>query len=485
MSGPEPIPEAGDIEREVGIETYATSQPGIGGKLRAQPQDFVVDEVGRLPPRAMSGRFTIARVRAVNWENNRLMQAMARDLSIGRGRIGFAGTKDKRAVTTQFFSFKASPDRVEGLDVPGVEVLDTYSANRPLSVGKLLGNRFTITVRNLDPKTPEEIEAELAGIKARLDELGGFPNYFGLQRFGVVRPITHRVGAALVRGDCERAVVDYVTSVNPLEPEEERRARTELGESRDWSGALEDFPARLTFERTLVYHLAHEPGDFVGALRKLPDNLLQMFVHAYQSHLFNRMLSRRLEAGLPLNQPVEGDIVLPVDRHGNPFTGELIRVNHFNLPKITRRCQEGRAWVTGLLFGIRSSFAKGPMGDIEREIVESESLRRKDFVIYHLPHISSFGLRRALLCRPRNLVYRVRELEPVDEHYHMESTGPGEAIGQAKGQTGTVAQEEAAKSEETGRNGELGVEFAFTLPKGAYATMLLREFMKARSPTDY
>lgn len=462
-------PDIGQIEREVGIETFATTQPGIGGKLRAQPQDFIVDEVGLLPPRALSGRYTIARVRAFNWENNRLIQAMARNLAIGRGRIGFAGTKDKRAVTTQFFSFKATLERVNTLDVPGVEVLDTYTANRPLSVGKLLGNRFTLTVRELDQTDPEAVTERLTGIKARLDELGGFPNYFGLQRFGVVRPITHRVGAALVRGDYEKAVMDYVTSVNPLEPSEEQEARRDLAKDRDWSGALEHFPLRLNFERTMVYHLAHQPGDFVGALRKLPDNLLQMFIHAYQSYLFNRMLSKRLEEGLPLNRPVEGDIVLPADRHGHPFTGELIPVSSFNLPKITRRCQEGRAWVTGLLFGIRSSFAKGPMGEIERQIIGSEDLHRRDFVIYNLPHISSYGLRRALLCHPRNLVIRVDKLKPVDESYKQSE----------------AAQAEAARLQEATPEDELGVVLSFTLPKGVYATMLLREFMKANSPTAY
>lgn len=478
MSGPDRRPDTGEVERQVGIETHATSLPGIGGKLRAQPRDFIVDEVGLLPPRALSGRYTIARVRAVNWENNRLMQAMARDLSIGRGRIGFAGTKDKRAVTTQFFSFKTSLERVASLDLQGVEVLDTYCANKPLSVGKLLGNRFTIVVRHLDHTDPGEVTARVSAIRERLEELGGFPNYFGLQRFGVVRPVTHRVGAALVRGDYEGAVVDYVTSVNLLEPDDERRARAKLGESRDWAGALEGFPPRLTFERTLVYHLAHKPGDYVGALRKLPDNLLQMFIHAYQSFLFNRMLSRRLEAGLPLNRPVEGDIVLPMDRHGHPFTGELIQINSFNLPKITRRCQEGRAWVTGLLFGIRSSFARGPMGEIEREVIEAEGLQRRDFAIYHLPHVSSFGLRRALLCRPRNLTLWVGELEPLEDYHHQEEDGP-ERARTADGAEGLDGRDG------TESGGGPGVRFAFTLPKGAYATILLREFMKAGSPTDY
>jgi len=321
-----------------------------------------------------------------------------------------------------------------------------------------------------------------------------------------VRPITHRVGASLVRGNYEEAVIEYVTTVNPLEPEEERNARAELGQTRDWAAALEDFPARLNFEKTLVYHLAHEPGDYVGALRKLPSNLVQMFVHAYQSYLFNRMISTRLDQGLPLNRPVEGDIVLPMERHGQPDTSQPIPVNNFNLAKITRRCEEGRAWVTGLLFGFKASIAKGPMGEIERDIIRSENLRRRDFAIYHLPYINSFGLRRALLCRPLHLQVKVMEMElPYDDWREPSSKPTSKPTSKSSPKLSTklptpigadglemVAASEPEpkpdpKPEPEPREAdtELGVEFAFTLTKGSYATMLLREFMKASSSTAY
>src|SRR5512136_1147114 len=108
---------------------------------------------------------------------------------------------------------------------------------------------------------------------------------------------------------------------------------------------------KLTFERTMIAHLIDKPGDYLGALRTLPKNLLMMFVHAYQSYLFNRILSERIRAGLPINEPLVGDLVLPLNKLNLPDHDNPIPVTAENLDKAVKNSREGKAFVAGVLYG--------------------------------------------------------------------------------------------------------------------------------------
>ncbi len=419
-------------ESDLGMELFLTEGvPGIGGKLKKAPEDFVVDEISIMPPESADGKFVVAKVWHRNWEANRLVRRLASNLHVGRSRIGFAGTKDGRAVATQLMSFNAPIEDVTALTIPDVRVTDAYRARRMIEIGDLIGNRFSIKVSDIDQGVDAGDSCERA--RQVLDRAGGFPNYFGVQRFGSVRPITHMIGKDLTRGDFEGAVMRYVA--NPLmEDSEVTEARRRLQESRDFEAALREFPMKLTFERTMIRHLAESPGDYLGALKTLPQNLLMMFVHAYQSYLFNRMLSERLRRGMSLRDPEVGDLVLPLDKNRLPDHDSPIPVTADNLEKARRNAREGKAFVSGLLYGTESAFAEGPMGEIEREVVAGEGISKMDFQIVGLGEASSKGTRRELLAP-------YRDLEMV--------LGDGEAT------------------------------FSFSLNKGCYATCMLREFMKA------
>jgi len=137
-------------------------------------------------------------------------------------------------------------------------------------------------------------------------------------RFGSVRPITHVVGRHIVRGEFREAVHAYVA--NPIEGEGDASVavREGLEATGDYAAALREYPKEWGFEKAILNRLAKDPEDFVGALQALPFNLLLMFVHGYQSYLFNRILSERMREGLPLGEPVEGDIVLATRPDGRP-----------------------------------------------------------------------------------------------------------------------------------------------------------------------
>src|SRR5213594_2857315 len=397
------------MERDVGIEGYLTSTPGVGGTTKASADDFIVEEVSSPPPKSAGGPYAIATLRVRNWETNRLVRELARALHISRRRIGFAGTKDKRALTTQLFSFEnVPPEAIKALRMKDVEVLDLSRSERPLEIGALVGNRFQILLRDLAVAADRAIP--IAEETARqIRSFGGFPNFFGLQRFGSVRPITHVVGRHIVRGEFQQAVDAYVA--NPIEGEgtESYDVRAALRDTGDVHAALRSYPKSYGFEKAILNRLATRPGDYVGALQELPFNLLLMFVHGYQSYLFNQILSERMHRGIPIQEPVAGDLVLPADRRGLPDRDRTIEVTCDNLERVTDRCREGKAWVSAVLFGSESEFAGGEVGQIEKGTVAKEGLRAEDFIIPELPRISSKGSRREILAPLHDLDVRLAD----------------------------------------------------------------------------
>jgi tRNA pseudouridine13 synthase len=431
--------ECSSREALIGLEVFYTDAPGIGGRLKRSPEDFQVEEISSYPERSEGGRFTIAKVTAQNWEMNRLVRELSKALRISRDAIGFAGTKDKRAITSQLMSFQAPVEQVMGIDVHQVKVEDAYPARKPLAIGDLVGNRFRILVTGVS-LSGDDLSSSLERTSGALKELGGFPNFFGVQRFGAVRPVTHEVGKWIVRGDFERAAMTYAGNPVAQESEEAREARRTLDRERDFQRALDYFPRTLTFERMVIGYLARNPGDYVGAIQVLPPNLQMMFVHAYQSYLFNRMLSERIRRGLPLGRPLVGDVVLPADRLGLPDHDRGVPVTAGNLDLVERQVRNGRAFVSAVLFGSESVLCEGEMGEIERAVISSEGLENKDFVVPYLHQCSSKGNRREVLGRIIDLDHEV--------------------VGE-------------------------DVRFSFSLNKGCYATSLLREFMKKDDLIDY
>lgn len=418
-------------EKDLGLEMFLTEDvPGIEGKLRTTPDDFVVEEISIMPPEAPEGRYVIAKVWHRNWEANRLVRRLASNLHISRSRVGFAGTKDGRSVATQLMSFDAPLEEVRALSIPDVTVTDVYTAKRMISIGDLIGNRFEIRVRDIRPDVDPRVTC--TRVKEAVEAAGGFPNYFGVQRFGSVRPITHMIGKDLVRGDIEGAVMRYVA--NPMDEDSAiTEARRNLQETRDFERALREFPPKLAFERTMIAHLRDRPDDYLGAIRSLPRNLLMMFVHAYQSYLFNMMMSERIREGLSISVPEVGDLILPLDKNSLPDHDNPVPVTEDNLGKARKAAEQGKAFVSGLLYGTESLFAEGRMGEIERGVIEREGVSRPDFQIVGLREASSKGTRRELLAPCRDLSIEL---------------------------------------------GEDLVKMSFALNKGCYATCLMREFMK-------
>lgn len=427
------IPDPPTGEAEVGMEGFATSTDGVGGRLRAEPEDFVVVEESLPPPEVPGGRVTAATFRVRNWETNRFVRQMSRRLGISHRKVRFAGVKDKRAVTTQLMTVETPIESVRALRMPDVELLDARSSDHHIGLGDLVANAFEITVTGIE-LGPEELRHRVERVVEEAREAGGFPNYYGHQRFGTARPVSHLVGRELVRGDVEGAVWTYLTHEGVREGEEARAARKGLRDTSDVRQALRDFPKNLGNERNMLGHLLHEPGDWEGAFRKLPFNLQLMMVHAYQGLVFNRVLSERMRRDLPIARPVEGDVLVPLDIRDNPVADRTVEVTTRNLAKAERQVERGRALVTGLVPGTDAPVASGEMGEVEASVMDEMALSPGDFRIVALTELSSTGIRRALAIT-------------------------------------------AAWPEWTCGDGALTM--VFRLQKGCYATCVLREVMKA------
>lgn len=390
-----PTPHA--LERELGMEYHVTATPGTGGRLRAEPEDFLVEEVlGPVHVARGPGKYTLATVRARNWETNRLLLELAKRLSLRPGSIFFAGTKDKRAITVQALAFPASEDRVRRISLRDVEILDTMRVDRAPKIGELLGNRFTIAVRDMALPLADAEDHARATVDA-LQALGGVPNYFGPQRFGVLRPNTHVVGRLILEGRLEDAVVTYVGEPGPTEAGETRAAREAFLAHRDPIRALGEFPEHLLFERICLTALAERPGDHGNALLRLPRNLLTMFVYAHGSLLFNRIVSARIREGLPLGRALVGDVVLAATAEGRPDDERRVPVTPANLDRVDLALSRGLAFVSGLVPGHAPPLAEGRMGDIEAAVLRDAGLPPAAFRSAALPECASAGTRRALL----------------------------------------------------------------------------------------
>lgn len=154
--------------------------PGIGGRLKAEPEDFLVEETPAFEPTG-EGEHLYLWVEKRNIAHEQLVRDVAKALGISRGDVGTAGMKDRVAVTRQWVSVPAKPqavvDRLSEID--GVRILKTSRHPHKLRTGKLRGNRFEILVRDVVDNSLETAEAIAERIRRH-----GFPNYFGTQRFG-------------------------------------------------------------------------------------------------------------------------------------------------------------------------------------------------------------------------------------------------------------------------------------------------------------
>ncbi len=360
---------------------------------------------------------------------------LCRKLGLLAKCFSYAGTKDRRAVSTQRCvvrnMFPARLAALNGIVNSRVKVSHLKRASGPLQFGCLSGNRFTIILRSL----PETFSLEPVETAAKRLSQNGFINYYGLQRFGRGggESSTDSIGRALLAGNFELAC-SLIIDPRPDESNEQiAMARLIWKTTQNPKLAFEAFPHRCQAERAILGHFIRQDActDFRGAIASITRELRLMYVHAVQSRWWNAAASERIRR-FGFESVVVGDLVLKTaDSPIQIVTSEnLHEFSIFDvvLPLIGRDSMKPTNEI--------GAFFDSSLAEIDLKLLHSEK------TLFDLP-----GSYRSLLQRPINLGICELFHSDADEFITETSTGVLRAL-----------------------------QLKFTLPTSAYATMLLREF---------
>ena len=397
------------------MHTYLTADlPGTGGVIKETPEDFLVAEIPLYLP-CGEGEHTYAEIEKRGITTLEALRRMAKALDVSERDLGYAGMKDAKGVTRQTFSIpRVAPERVMALELPGIRVLSAALHKNKLKLGHLRGNRFRLRVREVGADAVEKTAAILEVLTGR-----GVPNYFGEQRYGA-QGNSHLIGAALLRGDSQGAINALIG--DPARVTDQRwRTAIEAYRRGELEESLRTFPGHCRTERDLLQRLAKQPDGWDKAFRAVHPRLKKLYLSAFQSFLFDRLLDWRIER---LDQVVAGDLAFKHD-NGACFlvtdpAAESPRAAAFEISP------------TGPLFGCKMTEPAGCVLELERRLLDGEGLTPASFNL-------GGGLRMDGERRP----LRVPLYEPM-----------------------------------VSRDAE-GLVLEFGLPRGSYATAVLREVMKS------
>lgn len=380
--------------------------------LKYSPADFKVQELLDYPADE-AGEYYVHLLKKEKMDTQDALSLISRRAKVSRGDIAFAGLKDRQGETEQWISIRGR--RVD-IREPGLRLTYKGRASQPIQSKQSRGNRFRIILRGLDPNSAEAIRANLPELARN-----GYVNYFDDQRFGCLR---HGQGFPMrdvLAGRYEKALQRLIARPSPVAKGGDVKLKELLG--RHWG----DWEACVSIARGPVYqpvlqHLLRQPGDFAGAIQKLNGRtrLIQSF--AYQSYLWNRAVSGLLEDTLPVDQQVGIDSLM----------GQL--VGSRNLPDDL--AAELRAMRTPLYAPDGDGGEPRFAAEIQRWL-KSEQLSARQ-------------------CRSNTLPGMVWREEPRDLLVF-----PTQAY--------------ANRPEPDNRHrGARKIELAFSLPRGVYATMLIK-----------
>lgn len=397
---------------------YLTREQGpIRAAIKRRYEDFIVEEIPAYQP-CGTGDHCFFTIEKRGLATMRAVHDIAQKLGRPTRDFGLAGLKDARAVTTQTLSLEhVDPHRIEQLDIPRIRVLSVSRHGNKLRIGHLRGNRFRIKMR--------EAEADaLSVVHSVCDVLirRGVPNYFGQQRFGT-RGDSWCIGAAILDGDFKTAMDLMLGRPGPTDTGDvlEARRRYDAG---DYEAAAKAWPYGARDNARACRAMARSKGNHRRAYHAVDNRLKKLFVNAYQSYLFNRVLAERIDE---IDSLRLGDLAYKHDSGGvfrveDPIV-EAPRVEAFEISP------------TGPIFGYKMTRAEGDVGRLEQSIFDAARADPEAF--RSVKGMKLHGARRPLRFRPADL--------------HVDAGGD-----------------------------EFGpyVELSFNLPPGCYATMILREICK-------
>jgi tRNA pseudouridine13 synthase len=353
-------------------------------KLKQRPDDFQVEELTDRTP-GEHGPYAFYRLDKEGWGTPEAVQAVRRRWHLDAGRLSYGGLKDRHARTVQYLSIRNGPRR--GLTHHSVRLTYLGQVTSPYTSHDIRANRFQATLRALGAEERAFAEATLPQVSR-----DGVPNYFDDQRFGSVGEGGEFAARAMVLGNYEEALKLALAAPYEYDRAEQKREKAILRANwGNWPACKEKLPRGHA--RSLVDYLVHHPTDFRGAVARLRPDLGGLYLSAYQSYLWNRMLAGWLR------------------RHLRPEQLLSVRFRLSPLPMYRDLDDEQRQEMAGLQFPLPSARLKLDEEDPRRPLIEA-ALAGEGF---KLEEMKLKGLRepffskgeRAALCLPTGLMHEV------------------------------------------------------------------------------
>ena len=398
-------------------------------------------------------------------------------------RIGFAGMKDKRGITTQFCTlYRTEPQQIWTLANSGgggntrnrgysvVQVGNFEYTDREMRLGRLKGNRFDVVLRNIqDNPSKEQLTKAADSLKEH-----GFINYFGTQRFGKYND-THLVGIEVLKGDYG-AAIDIIMRPKPDERPDIAKGReiwqnrfkdkevapeVEAACAKEVSRSLTRF---MSAEVSLMQALSRKPLEYRQAFSRISKTLRMMFLHAVQSLVWNKVASYRIDS-MSRENVLEGDLVMVDDSSDEVHlvTKEDIESSRFSLDDVVLP-----------LVGTKSIYPSNEAGEMTKKLFGELGVTID--MIGKIPDRDLImpGSYRKVICRPSDVSSNI--IEYYDKLQPMIQTD----LMKLRGESITIIPRK-----EEGDKLLLGMTVGFTLPSSAYATIALRELTKRPTSGEY
>jgi len=430
-------------------------------------------------------------------ENKDTMEAanlISKFLRLQPKQIRYAGTKDRRGVTVQKMCIsKMKVERVNSLNrtLRGMKLGSFSYQDEGLSLGDLHGNEFLITLRDVQNLDPSQSIEDVVSKSFESLKNNGFINYYGMQRFGTFSISTHTIGKEILLGKW-KAAVDLILSDQEFVLSDSKESRKIWAETREAKKALPIMPRKCVAESFILKFLATESkgedGDYTEhsyfhAIMKIPRNLRIMYGHAYQSYIWNAIASLRIDKyGLKV---VAGDLVLEESNEKPTIEGDDVENAAFEEDVRTDKYQRARPITeeeakTGK-FTIYDVVLPTPGFDIKypeipeikkgyEDLMSKDGLNPEDMV-RKVKEFSFAGSYRKLIGRAKNLEYQIRRYNDTTQQLVYTDLDLLNFKQQEKPVENQILPDQGGE--------RIAIISKFQLDVSAYATMALREVMKA------
>ena len=348
-----------DLDAQIGISVYSTSFTGIGGKIRITPEDFEVSEIiSEKSQNSINDQdgYAVYKLKKKKIDTNHALSDIFRKKGI---RLKALGLKDASAVTEQFV---CSGNKGKGIDIFTTEKYSLEKighVNKPLSKKNMMGNHFKITI--------SEYTKDLSSFT----EYEKILNFYGYQRFGSKRPVTHLIGKAILQRDFSKAVDLVLAFTSNYDSKENTEIREKLIDRENYKKHLNEIPFQMDIERIVLKEMI-EHDDSFKAIRAIPLSLRRFYIQAYQSFIFNQSLSLAFSDGENLFDAQSGDVC-------------------FDFKGIIGKFSQGLNQKLALPFVGYSYYKKTRFDYQISAILQQEEITPKDFFIKEMQEVSNEG----------------------------------------------------------------------------------------------